>query len=94
MTFIHITLTPGATIENFRAVAAKHNPPQDIDGLLTWAVGADADGLHVVSVWESRAQMDRWEAEQLLPAFQALGMPDVKAHTQFTAYDADEFYLR
>jgi len=27
------------TIENFRVVSAKHNPPQDIDGLLTWSGG-------------------------------------------------------
>jgi hypothetical protein len=41
---IHIAATPGVTIEGFRAVAAKHNPPQDIDGLLAWAVGTDENG--------------------------------------------------
>jgi len=33
MAYIHISATPGVTIEGFRAVSAKHNPPQDIDGL-------------------------------------------------------------
>jgi hypothetical protein len=42
--YIHIAATPGVTIEGFRAVAAKHNPPQDIDGLLAWAVGTDENG--------------------------------------------------
>ena len=54
----------GVTIEGFRAVAAKHNPPQDIDGLLAWAAGTDENGLHVVTVGQSKAHMDRWTAEQ------------------------------
>ena len=94
MAYIHISATPGVTIDGFRAVSAKHNPPQDIDGLLGWAAGTDDNGLHVVTVWESKAHMDRWSAEQLFPAFQALGMTDVAANSQFTEYDADEFYIR
>jgi hypothetical protein len=50
MAHIHIAATPGVTIDGFRAVAAKHNPPQDIDGLLAWAAGTDSSGLHVVTV--------------------------------------------
>ena len=61
-------------IEDFRAVSAKHNPPQDIDGLLAWAAGSDEDGLNVVTVWQSKAHQERWAAEQLFPVFQALGM--------------------
>ena len=76
------------------AVSAKHDPPPDIDGLLAWAAGTDDNGLHVVTVWESKAHMDRWSAEQLFPAFQALGMTDVAANSQFTEYVADEFYIR
>jgi hypothetical protein len=38
--------------------------------------------------------MDRWSAEQLFPAFQALGMADLAPRMQFTEYDADEFYIR
>ena len=93
MAFVHSTKTKGATIEAFRAVSAKHNPPQDIDGLLAWAAGADADGLHVVTVWQSKAHQERWAAEQLFPAFQALGMTDVASNSQFTEYDADELYI-
>jgi len=37
MAHIHIAATPGVSIEGFRAVCAKHNPPHDIDGLLAWA---------------------------------------------------------
>jgi heme-degrading monooxygenase HmoA len=94
MAHIHISATPGRTIDDFRTVAAKHNPPEDIDGLLAWAAGADEDGLHVVTVWQSKAHQDRWTAEQLFPAFQALGMTDVASNSGFTEYDADELYIR
>src|ERR1022692_3710660 len=94
MAHIHIAATPGVTIDGFRAVAAKHNPPQDIDGLLAWAAGTDENGLHVVTVWQSKAHMDRWSAEQLFPAFQSLGMTDVASNMGFTEYDADGLYIR
>ena len=55
MAFVHISATKGRTIEDFRTVSAKHNAPQDIDGLLAWAAGTDEKGLHVVTVWESKA---------------------------------------
>ena len=95
MAHIHIAATPGVTIDGFRAVSAKHSPPQDIDGLLAWAVGSDDSGLHVVTVWESKAQKDRFESEQLFPAFQAAGIAaDVAANTEFTEYEAGELYVR
>ena len=93
MAYIHIAATRGHAIDDFRAVTAKHNPPQDIDGLLAWAAGSDSGGLHVVTVWQSKAHKDRFEAGQLFPAFQALGM-DVASDTEMTEYDADEFYVR
>ena len=94
MAYIHFAKSKGQSIENFRMVSARHNPPQEIDGLLAWAAGTDENGLNVVTVWESKAQMDRWSAEQLFPAFQALGMADLAPRMQFTEYDADEFYVR
>ena len=94
MAFILVAHAKNYTIEDFRAVSAKHNPPQDIDGLLAWAAGADEDGLHVVTVWQSKAHQERWAAEQLFPAFQTLGMTDVVSNSKFTEYDADELYIR
>jgi heme-degrading monooxygenase HmoA len=94
MAFVHISATKGSTIEDFRTVSAKHNPPQDIDGLLAWAAGSDDNSLHVVTVWRSRAQMERWAAEQLFPAFQALGLADVPANSEFTQYETGELYMR
>jgi hypothetical protein len=38
MTYVHITAAPGYTVDDFNKVNAKTNPPQDIDGLITWAM--------------------------------------------------------
>ena len=48
----------------------------------------------MVTVWQSKANRQRWEAEQLFPAFQALGMTGAASATEMTEYDADEFYVR
>ena len=94
MAFVHISATKGRTIDDFRTVSAKHNAPQDIDGLLAWAAGSDESGLHVVTVWQSRAHQERWAAEQLFPAFQELGLIDVATNSEFTEYETGELYLR
>ena len=94
MAYMHIATTHGRTIDDFRAVTAKHNPPPDIDGLLAWAAGSDDKGLHVVTLWQSKAYKDRFEAEQLLPVFQAMGMADVASNTEFTELEAGELYIR
>ena len=95
MAHVHFAKSKGQNIEGFRMVAAKHNPPQDIDGLLAWAAGTDEDGLNVVTVWESKAHQERWAAEQLFPAFQEFGMAeDVLANSEFTEYETGELYVR
>lgn len=94
MAHIHVARTAGQSIETFRMVSAKHSAPRDIDGLLAMAAGSDEDGLHVVSIWESQAHQERWAAEQLFPAFQALGLTAVPGDSQFTEYEAGELYIR
>jgi heme-degrading monooxygenase HmoA len=94
MAFVHISATKGRTIEDFRKVSAKHNAPQEIDGLLALAAGSGDDGLNVVSVWQSRSHQERWVAEQLFPAFQVLEMADVPANSEFTGYETGELYIR
>ena len=54
MAFVHSAKVKDVSIEDFRKVSAKHNPPQDIDGLLAWAAGSDDNGLNVVTIWQSR----------------------------------------
>lgn len=94
MALIFFTKAKGLTIEDFRRVSAKHNPPQDIDGLLAWAAGTDENGLNVMTVWQSKAHQERFAAEQLFPAFQELGMADLAANFDFTEYETGELYIR
>lgn len=44
MTYVHITAAPGYTVDDFNKVNAKTDPPQELDGLITWAAGTDAKG--------------------------------------------------
>jgi hypothetical protein len=95
MAAVFFAKAKGLTIEDFRRVSAKHNPPQDIDGLLAWAAGPDENGLNVVTVWESKAHQERWAAEQLFPAFQETGLAEhMMANAEFTEYEAGELYIR
>jgi hypothetical protein len=95
MAFVHSTKAKGVTVENFRAVSAKHLPPQDIDGLLAWAAGEDENGLNVVTIWQSQAHQERFAAEQLFPVFQELGMAEhMMANSEFTTYETGELYIR
>jgi hypothetical protein len=54
MAYIHFAKSKAQSIESFRMVSARHNPPQEIDGLLAWAAGTDENGLNVVTVWGVR----------------------------------------
>src|ERR1700691_2321581 len=90
MAHIHFAKSKGQTIENFRMVAAKHNPPQDIDGVLAWAVGTDGNGVNVLTVGQSKAHQERWAAEQLFPAFQELGLSGIPENTESSESETDE----
>lgn len=71
MAFATISHSPGVTIEEYRAVAAAITGRPD--GLLAQLVGIADGALQVVTLWESRAHNDRFVAEQLHPAFDAVG---------------------
>jgi hypothetical protein len=95
MAYIHIADAEGFTVDQARQVAEKVGPRPDIDGLLVEAVGSDDRGLHIVTVWRSKAHKDRYEAEQLVPVFQSLGMAsEVARSTTFTTWEAEDLYLR
>jgi len=95
MTFIHIATSPGSTIEMVQAVEQKVGPREAIDGLLIETDGTDGNVLRHVSVWESQAHKDRYEAQQLLPVFESLGVAsDVAANTQFATCEAADLCVR
>ena len=95
MTFIHIATSPGTTIEMVQGVEQKVGPRDGIEGLLIETYGIDGDVLRHVTVWESQAHKDRYEAQQLLPVFESLGMAsDVAANTQFGTCEVAGLYVR
>jgi hypothetical protein len=95
MAFIHIALSEGPTADDVRQVEEKVGPRAAIEGLMVEAWGIDGDRLRHVTVWESEAHKDRYEAEQLLPAFQALGMAQqVAAKTEFVTCQAAGLFIR
>ena len=95
MAFIHIAKSKGFGVEDAQRVQDKVGPAETIDGLLVQAVGGDGDTLVHVTVWQSKAHKDRYEAERLLPVFQAVGLAtDVAASTEFTECEAGELYIR
>ena len=95
MAFVHSAKVKGVTFERYQAVTAKHNPLQDLDGLLAWAAGTNEDVLNVVTIWQSQAHQERFAAEQLFPVFQEFGMSEhVMANSEFTTYETGEVYIR
>ena len=95
MTYIHIAKSTGFGIDDSRRVEEKVGPRETIDGLLLEAAGTVGDQLCHVSVWQSKAHKDRYEAERLMPVFQSLGLAaDAVASTEFTEYEADDLYMR
>src|SRR5664279_6597915 len=95
MTFIHIASSKGTTVEMVQGVEQTVGPREDIEALLVETYGTDGDVLRHVTVWESQAHKDRYEAQQLLPVFVSLEMAsDVTANTQFATCDAAGLYVR
>jgi hypothetical protein len=68
-----ITHSPTATVHDYRAVSAALGDERPV-GLLLLLVGHSEDGLHVVDVWTTQADADRFVAERLYPAFQRAGV--------------------
>ena len=95
MAYIHIASTTGFTVDDVRRIEGAVGDRGTIDGLLLETYGETDGGVHIVTVWESESHKDRYEAERLLPAFQAAGVgSEVMANTTFTTCDAASLYRR
>lgn len=72
MQWIAIATPPFASLEQFDRV--MDNIGAEPEGLEARYVGSSADGLRVVTLWESKAHADRFFADRLGPALaKALG---------------------
>ena len=88
MRYVHITRSPGQGLREYQAVLEDMGG-ESPEGLLISVVGEAEGGLHIVDVWESKAQADRFAAERLFPAFQRTGRsPGTDA--DYVAFETNE----
>lgn len=72
MAYVQVLQVRDAPIDEFRRVHELIGPrPQE--GLLAGAAAEVGEGFCVVTIWESKADLDRFAAEQLGPALVATG---------------------
>lgn len=69
MSYVHITKTPDVTLTDYRRVLAALGAEPIRGRRWHWA-GEKSGALHIVDVWDSRADADRFAAERLFPAFE------------------------
>ena len=91
MSYASITVAEGLTMADYWAVDEQLGPDR-AEGLLSEAAGHNDTGLHVITVWESKAHHERFIAERLAPAFQAAGVRP--ASMTFTNLDIEALYTR
>ena len=84
MAYATVTHSPTTTMREFRAVNAEIGDEQP-EGRLLLVVGHSDDGLHIIDVWATQADADRFVAERLYPAMQSAGLipPERDLHVGF-----------
>jgi hypothetical protein len=91
MSHASITVAEGLTMADYRVVGdCLGSPPGD--GLVSEAAGENDNGLHVITVWDSKAHHDRFVTERLIPAFAAAGVRP--GAMTFTDVPLDALYVR
>jgi hypothetical protein len=71
MTYVSSFLIPGADLEGFQAIDGAL-PTTRPAGLMARFVGATPDGLAITAVWSTKAQADRFGAEDLGPTLRRI----------------------
>jgi hypothetical protein len=63
-----------ATLEQYEAVNAEAGVEENLpEGVIFHAAGPAEGGFSVIDFWESREQFDRFFADRIAPAIEALG---------------------
>ena len=73
MSYASITIAKELTMVDYRAVTEQLGE-KPAEGLIAEAAGWNDTGLHVITVWDTKAQHDQFVAERLVPAFGAAGV--------------------
>ena len=90
MAYLIIIDSP-ATLEFHRALAARLG--DDHPGAIARFAGETEGGLRVISVWESKADSDRFFAERLGPMLAQMLGPDRVHRPQVSELDVQEWWV-
>jgi hypothetical protein len=70
---------PGMTRENYeemnRQMFGSPRPDASLDGLIIHTAGEGPNGFRIVDVWESEEHFGRFMEEKIMPAAEALNLP-------------------
>jgi hypothetical protein len=91
MSYASITVAPELNVADYHAIG-EHLGPDPVQGLLSEVAGAADAGLHVITLWDSKEEHDRFVADRLVPAFQRAGIQP--GELRFTDVDVDRVYQR
>jgi hypothetical protein len=91
MSYASITVAERLTMDDYRTVA-EHLGAEPAEGLLTEVAGRNDAGLHVITVWDTKADHERFVNERLIPAFEAAALPT--GPMSFTGVDLGAVWLR
>lgn len=91
MPYASITVAERLDMSDYLAVDEELGSRR-AEGLITEAAGHNEEGLQVITLWDSKAHHERFVAERLVPAFQALGIQP--GPMSFSGVDVDALYVR
>ena len=91
MSYASITVAGRLTMADYQTVDEQLGAPRAA-GLVSEVAGYNNDGLHVITVWDSKADHERFVSERLIPAFQAAGVDP--GPLTFTDLDVEAVYVR
>jgi hypothetical protein len=93
MQWIAVATPPFATIEQFDQVLDQLGE-EHVEGLEARHVGTTADGLRVVTLWESKEHADRFFADRLGPALAKVLGPEPAGRPEVLGIDVARTYTR
>ncbi len=88
MSYVHFSRSPGVGINEYETVERELGPAPKA-GRISHLVGVVDGALMIVDVWNSRADADRFAAEQLFPAFERAGVRH-QPSVEITAFESIE----
>jgi hypothetical protein len=94
VSFLRLAYFPGGTEDHYAALAAVLGDVPEPRHRILFAAGRVGDGFQVVQVWDTRADLDRFNAEVFLPALTRLGVAGFPAPPVVTDVDLSHLSVR